>query len=102
MQSARRDVARVRQTIGFDLVGLSFDKLGRLLKIDDRGVKTTQRDQAVAAMTKESCVCRKPFEAFRVDFDRVFVTSQVGGASAEPDRVLRGGWIFVKLVLRFF
>src|SRR6185295_6220461 len=78
----------IRQAIRFNLVGFAFDEFDRAVQIGNGQVKTTQRYESMAAMTKEARVIGKLFRALCEGLDRGFVMTEVSRSSSEPDQVI--------------
>jgi len=91
LQSARRNVSRVWQTIRFYVVGFTLDEFYSTIEIDDRQVKATQRYESMTAVSQESWIVGKFFRSLREDLDCVFVMTEVGDSPAEPDQII-GTW----------
>src|SRR5688500_14816309 len=95
LQRAGGNVAGIRQAVRFDLVGPALDQSRRFFKIGDRVIETSQSDETMAAMSIQSSVSRESLDAFSKHTDCIFVTSEVRGASSEPDNSISGVSIFL-------
>src|SRR5688500_6487513 len=95
LQRAGGNVAGIRQAVRFDLVGPALDQSRRFFKIGDRVIETSQSDETMAAMSIQSSVSRESLDAVCENTNRIFVTSEVRGASSEPDDPISGVSIFL-------
>jgi hypothetical protein len=85
LQRRQRNVARVRQSVRLDGVGLAALELRRFGEIGDGAIELAQCDPAMSAMAEHARVFRMFARTFRENVDGLRVVAEVGGAASEPD-----------------
>ena len=86
LKRARRDVAIVGLTIGFDLVRRALHQVGRLPQILDGQIELANRDVAVPPMAVQAWLVGMHFDGARVDFNRLAKAREIRRTASQPDR----------------
>src|SRR5687767_3116308 len=100
LESAGRNVTRIRQTVRLDLIGLAHDEFRRFFEIRNCRIETAQSDKTMPAVSIEPCVRGKLHDAFCINSNRFLVTSEVCGTPAEPKDSFSRVWLFFEELLR--
>ncbi len=98
LERAGGDVARVRLSVGLDLVGLALGQLVSARQVGDRLVQLSGGDVAMPAMAIEARVVGEAGDPLTEDRDRFVEAPGICGAAPQPDdRVGVGRRVRVRL-----